>query len=314
MRYISELIRQVRNDSSFKLFTSGTGIQDIEIVDLLNHGQTIAVSKITQASGAQAPFQKEVIISVSGGVSNYFTKGLLLHNLKVIDVQFKAESSQKFLDLEKSTIREIGKAGAPKYQWALQNGDIVVEVPESVVISELKIIYENKPLALAQRAGIIISGSGKDGQLLAMNINYMTNFSDANFNADIDRYVCVVDKDGKLLMRNIPYKNISSGVFALDAFAYETGETADIGDYVVIGKDSSTHTSLGSEFEVYLVYFVVEQLSITKGVGEEKRKALTNRALSALETVVSSYSDGDKDYTNPTITEETIELFSGLIC
>ncbi len=311
MRYIGELVKRVRNDSNFNLYVpNGTGVQSHEIVNLLNDAQGIALAKITTTAHSIAPFQSEAIVSVVQGTETYNVRGVLLHDIKIIDVQYRSSEQFRFRDLTKTSIGEINKAGSLAYKWALQNGAVVIDVPEEENVSELKVIYEDRPPRLGLRAGLITEGTGKDGYLLTMKISYLNDFADKDFNADIDRYFSVVDKDGNILMRNIPFKSISSGTFSLDPYNYQEGESCDIGDYIVLGRDTSTHFKLGEVFVTYLVNYAVEKLTSSKGASEAKIEALRRTTSESLNVLVDSYLSGDKDATDPNIDLSDFYLYA----
>jgi hypothetical protein len=297
MRYLGELIRRLRNDSNFKLYTSNTGIQDQEIIDLLNDAQSELITRISAVNTTQ--FQSEAIIDIVSGQTTYNTRGRLLHNAKIVDVKLQFNGFDSWCDIGKQTIREVKGNTWDRVAWALQNGNIVVDGRVDETVSKIKIIFEDFPYRMAKRAAIITDGAGSGGRVTAVSCSYLYPNAEIDFNADIDRYFCVTNASGTTLMLNVPYISVTNGVFTLpvSGHGYEAGETINIGDYLLIGKEVTTHSNVSSDLERFYIYYVTLHLRGTKGSSEEALKFLTDRTDVALSGIVDSYAIGDKDYT-----------------
>lgn len=296
MRYIGELLRRIRRDSNFKLYTSSTGIQDEEIIDLLNDAQSELITRISAVNTTQ--LQSEAILDIVSGQTVYNTKGRLLHNSKVVDVKLQFDGVEGWQSIGKQTIREIKGNYWDRVVWALQNGNIVVDGRVDDQVTKIKVIFEDFPYRLAKRAAIITDGAGSGGFVTEVSCSYLYANAEADFNADIDRFFCVTDATGRTLMANVPYLSVASGVFTLPVggYRYGAGETIDIGNYILIGKEVTTHSNISDDLERYYIYYVTEHLSGTKGASEERIKFLSDRTSIALTGIVESYTIGDKDY------------------
>lgn len=300
MDYIGTLIKRVRRDSQSLVYSAQTGVQDQSIVDFLNEGVTFLTSKISAQNSVF--FQREVVLSASPA-GTYTIRGRLSYDSKIIAVQQVIDDNSRPVNLTYRDIRELGIAGS---SYSIQNGEIVIDFNGSQQPFDIKVIYEEQLPRFAVRAGIATAGTGLNGQLTDLAVNYLNNFSDDDFNLAGDMYICAFDKDGNITMRNIPYNSVALGDFELDPYSYEIGESIDIGSYIALGKNVSTHVGLSREHQDFLVGYATHAVMGIKGCSFETQTFLRKRYETLLEAILETHTQPVKDYSQINVVDRDL--------
>jgi len=302
MDYVGSLIKRVRRDTQRQVYTKTTGVLDFQIVDLLNEAVRDLVGKISIQNTNF--FQKEVILSL-GSSGTYDIKGRLLYDSKIVAVQATFSDGSRITNIPYRDIREVGPSRGIAY--AVQNGEIVLELSSYSLPNSLTVIYEEKPAIYGQRAGIIVAGTGGGGQVLGVTISYLAPTTEEDFNDAGDLYFTVVDKDGTILMRDVPYTSCTAGVFTMDPYTYEIGETINVGNYVVIGKNATTHIqNISKEHQDYIIAYTTLGVLGMKGASFETQTYIKKRMESLLTTILETHSDPVKDYNSINVVDDDL--------
>ena len=108
-------------------------------------------------------------------------------------------------------------------------------------------------------------------------------------------------------MRDVPYKSCSAGIFVMSSYPYEVGETINIGNYVVIGKNASTHVkSISKEHQDYLVAYTTLAVLGMKGASFETQTYIKKRMESLLSTIIETHTDPVKDYNSINVIDDDL--------
>jgi hypothetical protein len=300
-RYVGDIVLRIRADASFRYYTTTTGIQNDEILDLINDGIDSYVSAATRVT--QTLFQKTIQIPYVG-LDTYFIRGSLVSDVKIVAIDVLYESSESYTPVRHSSIHAIhnnGTLGSPS--WYLQDGAVYFDQLNDSQVAGIQVTYEERPKHLGLRAAKIIAGSGVGGQLSQLKVSFEQGFDSVNFNKIGDPYFNIVNKMGTVLMANIPYESCSAGTFTMSPYKFQSGETCTIGNYLIIGENKSSHSSLSREVEKYLVYYVTEQLGGIKGASDEKLAFLEKRTMKALDDAVGPLLQETKDITRIEISD-----------
>lgn len=125
----------------------------------------------------------------------------------------------------------------------------------------IRVHYERALDLLALRAGQVQGRTLTSTQLTALSID-TTSDGDDVIPLSTAQYICINDQYGNVKMYNIPITSYddSTGIVTLDAFTFAEGESVAVGDYVTVGKYTTTHSDLVDDFERYISEYVSERL------------------------------------------------------
>ncbi len=299
-RHVNTLIQRVRQDSNFTSIVSPlsttVGVQDNYIVDLFNDAKDHFAAKATEVN--DTIFQRNATLTLGDADNTYNLVSSLSHDIRVVDVKYRYNDTSCWIDVPKGSIdlaSDPQSVLAP-ISWYLQNGAIFLE--GSATQGQIKLVWEERPDYLAIPIGTVSAFTSSTTELTATTISYYTGFGDDDLNNAGDLFFCVVNKYGQIVMRNVEFSSVTSGVVSFGtSFAFQSGETIAVGNRILVGRDVTTHSPLAQEAERYFIYYATEQIAGTKGASFERQTFLRRRKEEALDTLITAYSVGDKDPT-----------------
>lgn len=295
-RLVDRLITQVRLQSENQDVSTNVGIQDIEILQYLNDAQDRLQSVITATH--PTVFVKEKEIPTISNQEIYDIPSDSYKQNAITTVEFSATGDDRDLyHLEKQSLknRYSTVSGAPNF-YIRRSGKILLQ-PKPQSSGKIRLSYIKRIDRLDKRRGVIAVSATSGNSITALEFDPSSSSPALDSTTLLqDNYICVVDRDGNLLMRNIPIDNIdaATGVVTISSgFTFEDGETLPVGSYAVSGRDSTTHSELPRMCERYLIaYAVWKMLKRDSSVDyAEQQQELTSME----EDIVNSFADIDDD-------------------
>ncbi len=264
-RYIGDLLDAVRRDSHNVTWSEGDagrrGTTQRDLVRFANWAQQRAQGRISKKHN----FYFEVApreIDVVAGTEAYSVDD----NVYLGSRYRKVEYSRNGGDRDYQRLRPynpyvtFNASGIPNY-YTRRGQSIVLLPPPSASGGKLRVTYERTLDHLALRAGQIQGVTLSSGQITALSIDVDTDGDDV-VELDTAQFVCICNAYGEVQMYNVPITSYDSatGIVTLSAYTYADGETAAVGDYVTVGKWTTTHSSLVDDFERYISEYVSRRL------------------------------------------------------
>ena len=275
MRYVQYIIEQIRRETENEDVSDFIGIQDSEFLQYINDAQHRLQSKIV-AKHPSVFIEEAIINTVSGQESYSLPSDAFLGN-KISNVEFSSSGEeQDYYVLEEVSLkkRQSGSTGDPS-KYIRKSGKVLLSpIPTS---GKLRINYVKRIPELDLRRGYVtgicsdtsyttestcVSGGGSwtappsdlsSSTTLKLN---STELLTSTTDLAEHQYICIVDKDGNMKMKNIPLSAIIDvNNLTLGSHTAEDGESISVGDYVVGGKDTTTHSELPRNVERYLIAY-----------------------------------------------------------
>tara|TARA_B100000214_G_scaffold299438_1_gene229603 strand:+ start:7340 stop:8278 length:939 start_codon:yes stop_codon:yes gene_type:complete len=259
MRNLQYIISQVRKQTENEDVSDFAGIQDTEFIQYLNDAQH-RLQGIIIASHPRVFLEEKIISVVSDQESYELPSDCYLGN-KVHNIEYSSTGDENnYYVLEETTLkrRNPGVAGSPSH-YIRMSGKILLS-PQPSGTGKLRITYAARVRELDIRRAKVevaptISSSG----------SWTIALDNANLTTDITSleehdYICVIDKEGKSIVKNIPITSVTSELMTLEAHTVdsESGETnTSITDahYIVGGKDTTSHGDLPRSVERYIISY-----------------------------------------------------------
>jgi len=256
MRRIDYLITDVRLQTENEDFSDTVGISDTEFLRFINEGQDRLQARIAQQHNSI--FLSESTYNIVGSQESYTLPSDIFLGNRVTQVDYSPSSdTTKYMPLAPATLRTRNSGTGTPASYIRQSGTILVNPVSSSSTGLLRVTYHKKLAKLDIRRGSILTFTDSGTQVTALSLDVTTDSVDTTA-TDKDNFLCIVGRDGTIKMKNIEYDSISgtTGVVTLTAsHTYETGETLAIGDYIVVGKDTTTHSELPDHVERYLIAY-----------------------------------------------------------
>lgn len=261
LRRTELLITQVRTESENLDTAPSNVVSDDEIVKYLNdaqHGLQAAILK-------QHPkvFDKEVIIDTVAGQEAYDLPSDCYLSNKVVNVEYSVNGVlNQYFTLRPSNLKERF-TGINSYPciYIRRTGKILLSPAPQTSSGKIRLNYVKRIDLVDKRRGQV-SGATLDTSDNTITSLTLDNSSTTPIDFDslaMQDYLCVVNKYGTVLMRNIPFSSIDSatGEVTLDNFNFEDGETIPAGSFIVGGMDTTSHSEFERQCEKYLISFAV---------------------------------------------------------
>lgn len=258
LRRADILINQVRKQSENTDFSDTTGIGDEEIIQYLNDAQHRLQTVIL--SQHPAVFLTEFIQNITSRQETYDLPSDAYIGNKVTNVEYSSTGSEiDYVPLILGNLknRASGVYGDPCF-YIRQSGKLILSPVPDRSSAKLRLAYIKRIDQIDIRRGIISSVSLTDNTITSLlgDLSSTTYLDISSLSAA--EYVCIVDTYGNIKMRNLPIISLdsSTGELVIDSsFEFQDGETIEVGDYVVTGKDTSTHSELERNCERYILAY-----------------------------------------------------------
>lgn len=307
MKRVDLLITEARSNTGNTEYTSETGVQDTRFLRALNDAQDRIQSLILN----EYPdlFQKESVKTATPNSPIVLVPTDMFLSTRIQKVEYSPSGvDNDYYELMKKTIHEriITSASGNPSTYIPQSTRIILG-PMPVSAGSVRFTYQKSFPRLDKRRGQVSAVTLDTDALTitALTLDTTMLADDDNQYLVQEEYISVVGKDGTVKMQGIPISaiNSSTGLVSVDTFVYESGETIEVGDYVVGGKYSTTHSELSDICERYLLKFC--EWRILKGDSSIDSKEEDQEIKEMEADIVLSYSQANMDVTSIPILDST---------
>lgn len=285
------LINDVREATEESDFNSSTGIQDSEFIRFLNQGQNLIYRKIISKS--QKLFSKTIDIPIASEQKTLAMPKDIYAKNRITDIKF-IESDVIYQVQAASEKEDLFFRSATPSSYYRRNNEIVF-IPAPRRSGEMRLSYIYKIPDLAFKAASVGSVVLENSTITSLNFNVTTDDINSDALTQFTRF-SIVDEEGNVKMSNIKFTAIDtgSGLVTIDpSFTFNSNESISVGDIVVPGPLSSTHSALESDVEEYIVEYATLKILQRQGSAETATQA---QVLLALESdIMDVYGRIDDD-------------------
>lgn len=259
---IDIMIRQVREETGNQSYGPSAGISDTQIVSFFNDALNFIELGITSLHARK--FNAETFIDLVAGTEKYDLPADFLNSGGVISVEYALgdpnSSDAQWIPLKEVTDLERARglrSNTPDSYAVVNNQLWIKPVPSVNKTDALRINYVKKLSRFSTRRGKIDAATLDTGNRTITALEVITNTVTDPNEYNLNEYISVVDADGNIKMKAIKIDgslNTSTGAVPVRSdFVYESGETIAVNNYVVFGRNASTHQlDLGEEVEPFL--------------------------------------------------------------
>lgn len=310
-RRVDRLVTHIRSITENDTLNSNTDIEDEEIIQFLNEGIQHLQAKIIK----QYPrvFLAETTISTVADQEEYnLPVNAFLFN-RLVHVDYSTDGTT-YYPLKPAYYKDRDRnSGISSLPYKYIRRDILstasaslLLVPKPVTTGQtIRINYIRKLDGLDKRRGIVSAVTLATSTITALTLDTSGNPPVDSDAFDDNDYFCVVDAIGAVKMRNVRYDSISSstGVVTVNStFSFDSGETITIGDYIVCGKDTSTHCQLPDSVERFLIKFAAWEI-LKNDSSIDSSEAIAELA-ELRDEIIDSYSEMDESITDVPVDDD----------
>lgn len=289
MKRVELLIDMARKLSKNTRYDSDSGVPQDVFVQYFNNAQDSLLKEVVNLKTKY--LLKQLDVDVVPGQTRYdYPDDCYMQHIDTIQ-WFDTRNPTYYQTLYKSYPKErvTNQTGYP-FGYVMHRDGVYMNPPINNGI--LQFTYIHKPDRLQKRGGLISVATQGGGSLTALTVNPAeASFDETEINAQ--NYLCVVGKDGAVKARNIPYDSCSAlGVFTLSPFAIPSGESVAVGDYIVVGPNSTNIPEWDDICESYLIKHAVYEAKYSDGSAwSQEAKDDMARSFASLSGSFSTLSD-----------------------
>lgn len=256
MRTVEQFISISREQTGNTRYDSNSGISQRLFVQFLQNAQDALSMAITNANSKY--FKKPQTVTIVPGQAKYdYPTDCIVQRIDTIQWMDQLNGSNYIKNLDLCVDKEIVTT-TPAYPFGYipQNDGYILNPP--ILNGYLKVTYLSTVLKVAKKAGKVKFVTVNTGNVLAaIGLDINEKSYDAKEIND-DYYFCVTDKLGNIKAANIPYNSIAdgTGVFNLDSYTMGSGETIAVGDYILVGRNTTNVPQFPDLAESYLLKYM----------------------------------------------------------
>lgn len=263
--YVGDLITEVRRDTDNTSFSSTSGISTEDFLRYMNFALMRLQAVLIQQNSTL--FRKKIDIPLVAGQNSYSISDNVYLKESIINIMYSSDGQEA----NYRNLPEIGESYI-SYDtaefiaaYARRGGTILTSSIPQDSQGKLRVTYDRALDRLDIRRGTIDGITVATSAITANTISIDVNSDDdTRISGVSDKYICVVNKDGVVGAYNIAYTayNTGTGNFTHETKSVESGQTPAIGDYVTVGRYTTTHLSLldSPSVERYLQLYAAHKI------------------------------------------------------
>lgn len=253
MRYIERQLEDVRRMADQTNATSTSGISTEELLLYANNAQWELQNELLKQDPNIKYFDQQKSISAVSGTRSYSVDSTFSLDGSVRLVEYSSDgAADGYYDLDPQILKNLSLSSGKPCEYSRIGKQVTLgPIPDSSAgIIRLtgprrlpRIDWRRGKIASSTSSTITLANDSVLGDAESINATALGN-------AD---YVCVVDKDGTIEQSGIVVTGYDSGTRVISSSS-TVSVTAN--NYVVIGKDSTTHFQLPEEVEGQLLSYI----------------------------------------------------------
>lgn len=261
MRRLEQLIdicRKETGNTRYEDSAFGSGIQQSVFVQHFRDAQDALymhiVSKKTKFFRKTKTIQVDPMRKMYPWPDDIYVQAL--ETLQWSDTRFRGTP----ITLKKSYTKELLSTRVG-YAYSYIPSNEGVEMNPPVNYGRLHFTYERKLPLLQKRSGRITNVTMVGNTVTALTVDSNDKIYDESEIND-DFFLCVVDKFGNVKALNIEYIDCMNGVFSMNPFDLQDGESIAVGDSILVGKNTCNIPDLPDICEGYLRQHVIYRVKM----------------------------------------------------
>jgi len=293
MRTAEQLITVSRRATGNQDWTPTAGVQDEEFLQALNDAQEEIHSIINSLFPTILMTEKYQDVTI--GNETYAIPSDCYMGTRIDNISYSPSGlDQDFYPIRKGSLKERidGINGNPSF-YLRQGSNLIIQPPPQQG-GRLRIVYQKTIPYLDITRGTVDSVT-----LTTNTITSLVLSTSVSLDADAlneQPYITVCDKYGNIKMQNIKIDSVSgvTGVVTITpGFTFESGETIEVGDYVLRGKYSTILSQLPDICEKYLLEYCNMRIFVRDSSTDQQEVAAL---MSKIEnTLRMAFSEPDND-------------------
>ena len=295
-RSLQLLIDASRRETENEEFSDTIGIGNEEFIRYANDAQKVLQSAI---SGVYPMLlsQEKIISSVVDQEAYDIPDNAFLGN-RIDNVEYSPSGrDDQYRKLKQGTLseRRSGISSTPSF-YIRRSGQILLQPKPDTSQGKIRLTYQKQLPRLEIVRGYVsaVTLDSVNNQITSLTLDSTQSIDKVELEQETQ--LTVIDKNGVQKMRNVQFDEVdeTTGIVTITSgFTYEDGETIAVGDSIVRGGDSTTHSELPEMCEPFITAYMNWKILKRDSSNDAVEMGQEVAALKA--EIVQSFSTTDHD-------------------
>lgn len=256
LRYVGEYIDQIRRTANVLDSSSTNGVSSTEIVQYIDEGQSRLQSRIS--SRFPTTFEFQATFSPVANQEEYDFPSNVYTGSRIKMLEYSPTGNARdYYPLRQAIILDRSNVSVnyPSH-YIIRGSKILITPTINNSTGTFRVVYERQLPRLDIRRGKVSSAANSGGYYTTITLDGAFDNDDTEL--AMAEYITVVDKHGTIIYSGISVDSYDSATdtITIDANTAPTSTgTIAAGNYVVLGKFSTTHSQLHEPCERYLISY-----------------------------------------------------------
>lgn len=302
MKRLDLIVERIRSQSGNGQYSAGAGISQNDMVQWVQSAQDFIFSQANQNRSNYFIEEDPEVDVVSGQEAYTIPLRGYLNALELVEYSASG-NARDYYPLMKVSLHERSASHEGYPSSYSQRGRQILLAPPAVS-GKLRFNFKKELDRLDVRRGKISAHTKAGGAVTALTLDTSEGSFDAT-ELNKYNYLCVVDRNGDIKLRNLEYDSVASdtGIVTITdgTFSYGSDESIENGYYVVAGEDTTNRSTLPITCERFLIAF---------GLYSAKHRDKSKWSSEALKDVMAMASDIIDGFTYSNSDVESVPITS----
>lgn len=282
MRRGELLIKQIQRQTENERVGTQDGISLEEYYQYLTDGVRRFQEQVLKVKAAA--FLRPYSWSASGLEYYSLPTDILLKN-QIVTLEYSPSGNDRdYYKLDRSApLERFTFQGSPSRYFLHGDRVYVNAYPQA---GSFRMVYNGALPAVDKRRATVLSRTLSSTAITALALS---GYTDADYL--LADHITIVDFNGTVLMRGIPYTAVALGVVTIQGgtYTFPTGSTCPVGAYACLGANASTHPQIDDQAESFLIAYGSRRILMRDSSSDTAE--LSAEELAMLSGIVDLYAD-----------------------
>jgi hypothetical protein len=254
MRRAELMLTQVQRATENERVGSNDGISTEEYYQYFSDAVKCLQRNIMKVNNKV--FRAEAAVFSASGAEEYDLPADIFARNQVVALEYSASgATADYKPLIQVTQLERRSVEGYPTRYLIRGKKVLVNAYPAA--GSFRMTYAARLPSIDKRRATVASKTTAGGAITALSL---TGFTAAD-SAYAD-HLTIVDFNGNVKMRGIPYTSITAGVVAIQgsSYTYPEGSTIAVGDYVCLGEYASTHVLFDDQCEDFVLTYCEKRI------------------------------------------------------
>ncbi len=252
MKNVEQLIDMSRKLTGNTRYDSNSGVPQEVFVQYLQNAQDALIKEITNSNSKY--FKKKEIVTVVNGQARYdYPTSCIIQHIDNISWTDSLNGNNTYWQPLYKSVEKEAVSITPGYPYSYIPYQDGVYMNPPLQYGFLQFSYLSTVLGAQKKAGKVKSRLIATGNILSSLELDPSEKSYDEKEINSDYFLCVTDKIGNIKASNVPYNSITAGVFNLDSYTLPSGQSIDVGDFILVGRYKTNVPQFPDLCESYLL-------------------------------------------------------------